>query len=417
MLIAHKTITTITARTMMVDVLMVTLPSARPACSAAARKTIAAKRGIREQGSPCGSPGRDAHIGVPDRAVKVSFRSVSRSAAGSFTTPLATERRHRCRSIIAVFRRARPAAIRSIWPNARLPSVRFTQPMATSAPSRPTTNSPATSPKSNALPRRCAGPSRRSKCGAIPAATRAPTIRRPRLPPTRPARSGCSSACYGCRRRWSPSAPSPRSRGWRGDLILRAIAGEEKSIRVRVCRRRQHRAHDDFQIQPQRPVVDVEQVVLDALAHLVFGVDGAAEAVDLGPAGDARLDVVAAAREADALLVFAVVRQRVRPRPDQRHVADQHVEQLRDLVDVPAPPPAADAGQPRIVALRLRYHGAVVERAHGAEFEDAERLLVEAKAALQEKHRARAVEPDQHGDDDKERRQRQQPQCREREVE
>ena len=74
-------------------------------------------------------------------------------------------------------------------------------------------------------------------------------------------------------------------------------------------------------------------------------------------------------------------------------------------------------GEPRIVAGRLRNDGAVVERAHGAEFDDAERLLVEAVAALHEEDRSRAVELDENGDDDEQRRQREQAERRADQIE
>jgi len=60
--------------------------------------------------------------------------------------------------------------------------------------------------------------------------------------------------------------------------------------------------------------------------------------------------------------------------------------------------------QARVVTLRLGDYGAVVKRAHGAELDDAERLLVEAVAALHEEHRTRAVDPDEDGEEDEERR-------------
>ncbi len=132
--------------------------------------------------------------------------------------------------------------------------------------------------------------------------------------------------------------------------------------------------------------------MLDALAYLLVAIDLAAAAVNLRPAGDARPDVVAPRIERDALLVFMIVRQRERPRADQRHVAGEDIEELRNLVDVPAPQEAADAGQPRIVLGGLRNHRAVVERAHGAEFDDAEWLLIEAVAALHEEYGPWAVE-------------------------
>ena len=92
-----------------------------------------------------------------------------------------------------------------------------------------------------------------------------------------------------------------------------------------------------------------------------------------------------------------------------------YIEQLRNLVDVPAPQPAADPGQARIVARRLP--AAVVETAHGAKLDDAERLLVEAVAALYEKDRPPAVELDQDGDEHEQRRRQKQRRRRQSEIE
>ena len=39
-----------------------------------------------------------------------------------------------------------------------------------------------------------------------------------------------------------------------------------------------------------------------------------------------------------------------RPRPDQRHLPQQHVEELRELVQRGAPQDASDARDPRVVA-------------------------------------------------------------------
>src|SRR5436309_8845545 len=50
----------------------------------------------------------------------------------------------------------------------------------------------------------------------------------------------------------------------------------------------QEREPHDFQIEPHRPVLDVVQVVLDALLDRRIS----APAVHLGPAGDPRLDLV-----------------------------------------------------------------------------------------------------------------------------
>src|SRR5579884_39159 len=123
-------------------------------------------------------------------------------------------------------------------------------------------------------------------------------------------RSGCSSACSGSRPCWSPLAPLSPLRHWLG----RSAGTSDKryaarrSIGVAIAGGRKHSTEENFQVEPQRPIVDVVQIVLDALAHRFFAVDLAAIAVDLRPAGDAGLDVVAARVERDAAFIFAVVR-------------------------------------------------------------------------------------------------------------
>src|SRR5579859_217051 len=55
----------------------------------------------------------------------------------------------------------------------------------------------------------------------------------------------------------------------------------------------EHGAQHDHQIEPDRPIVDVIEIELDAAPRLGLVADAAAHAVDLAPAGDARLDPVA----------------------------------------------------------------------------------------------------------------------------
>src|SRR4051794_10811958 len=181
-------------------------------------------------------------------------------------------------------------------------------------------------------------------------------------------------------------------RSLRSQMWLAAIRDKcGMSVSISIGTWREHRAHENLQVEPQRPVVDVVEVELNPVAHLVVAVGLAAKTVNLRPAGHTRLDVVTTRIERDPLFIVAVVRKRVGPRPDQRHVAHQNVEELRDLVDVGTTQELPDFRHPRIVARRLRDNFAVVKCAHGAKFDDAERLLVEAVAILQEKHRTRTV--------------------------
>src|SRR5262249_55667 len=107
----------------------------------------------------------------------------------------------------------------------------------------------------------------------------------------------------------------------------------------------------------------------------------------------------------------------MRPRADERHVAREHIEELGDLVDIPAPQPAPDPGQPRIGLGGLPDYRPVLERAHGAKLDDAKRLLVETVTPLHEEDRAWAVEFDQDSDQDQKRRRRDERAGREDEIE
>ena len=117
------------------------------------------------------------------------------------------------------------------------------------------------------------------------------------------------------------------------------------------------------------------------------------------------------------------------PRPDQAHVALHHVEELRQLVDAPAPERAADAGDARVflqlehravvVVLLLGQLEALLVRAHvhGAELEDLERLAAPAHPLLPVEDRAARIELDDDRDDAHERQEGDAEQAADDEVE
>src|SRR5438105_6649535 len=105
------------------------------------------------------------------------------------------------------------------------------------------------------------------------------------------------------------------------------------SIRVLVLgQQRQWRLGEDDEVEQHRPVLDVIEVELDALLDLLFVVDLAAPAVDLGPAGNAGPDPVAREIAVDRLVEQAALQlalHRVRTRTDEREIAlEHHVEEL-----------------------------------------------------------------------------------------
>jgi hypothetical protein len=80
----------------------------------------------------------------------------------------------------------------------------------------------------------------------------------------------------------------------------------------------------------------------------------------------------------------------VRPRPDQRHVALDHVEQLRNFVEAGLAQNSPHRRHARVALDRLPYaaHVARID-AHGAELVDLEAAVPIAVAVLIEQHRAR----------------------------
>ena len=150
--------------------------------------------------------------------------------------------------------------------------------------------------------------------------------------------------------------------------------------------------------------------MLDAGLDLVGRIDFAAPAVDLSPAGDAGLHLVAGEIAIDHLfpeLVFGVGIDGVRARSDQRQVALQHVEELRQLVDRSLADEAADRRHSRVTArhhlLRLDVRLVGI---HGAELHHRDHLVVEAVARLAEQDRPLGGRLDGDGRADHQRRQR-----------
>ena len=127
----------------------------------------------------------------------------------------------------------------------------------------------------------------------------------------------------------------------------------------------------------------------------------AAPAVDLRPAGEAGLHLVAQHVLRNLVLELLDEVRPLGPRPDDRHVAAQHVPELRQLVEVRAAQEACRAAS-RADRRSLRPHrpglalGVVV---HRAELDDRERLAVEAHPLLAVEHRAARGQPDQQRDE------------------
>src|ERR1043166_9485863 len=91
----------------------------------------------------------------------------------------------------------------------------------------------------------------------------------------------------------------------------------ERSIGLLLPDHRRKRLHEYLDVEPQAPIVDVPDVELNALLHHVDRGRLSSQPMDLGPTGNARLDVMAEGIFPDQLFVFVVVDRGVRPWTDQ----------------------------------------------------------------------------------------------------
>src|SRR5262249_34693271 len=119
---------------------------------------------------------------------------------------------------------------------------------------------------------------------------------------------------------------------------------------------------------------------------------------DLRPARDAGLHAMTDAVVRDLLQQTVDEHRPFRARADEAHIAFQHIEELRDLVDPRAADEAADACDAAIVALGPAGDAVFLGiRAHAAELQHHERVAAGTDALLAIEDGTGAVELD--GDD------------------
>src|SRR5665648_214887 len=192
------------------------------------------------------------------------------------------------------------------------------------------------------------------------------------------------------------------------------------SVRPTLLQHRRHGLHEQLDVPAQTPAGDVHVVQLH---HLVEGDITPPE--HLPQPGDAGRDVEALLRPAAALLGLFHPQG---PRADQTHLALHHVDDLRQLVDAPAPQRAADARDAR-VKFDLEHRSVVVilvseivaqlvsAQVHGAELVDVEGPPSPAHPLLAEEHGAARVELDHQRDDAEHRQQEHEDHAADHEIE
>src|SRR5664280_64160 len=133
-----------------------------------------------------------------------------------------------------------------------------------------------------------------------------------------------------------------------------------------------NRQHENLQVEPEGPVLDVIDVVLDP------PLQGAASAqtVHLRPAGHPRLDEMAREIMWNRPGELVDVVGTFRTGSDQAHFAAEHVPKLRQFVEIPPPHERSEAQQTRIAGLgaqlfivppsRFRRHAAQLVKGEGS---------------------------------------------------
>ena len=157
-------------------------------------------------------------------------------------------------------------------------------------------------------------------------------------------------------------------------------------------------AHD-LQVQPYVPVLHIPDVSLNALLHLpeLFCLTTASG--DLRPSRDAGLAEVTHHVFVNQLAIHLGMGEHVRTRSHEAHVANEHIEELRQLVDVVFPNEVAEGELARVVLGGLLAVCILVD-VHRAELIAPERFAVEPRALLLEEDGSRALYLDDCADDE-----------------
>lgn len=131
-------------------------------------------------------------------------------------------------------------------------------------------------------------------------------------------------------------------------------------------------------------MLDVPDVAANAALHLVEGLGLTAVAGDLAPAGDAWLDVVADHVFVDQVGVLLGVLEHVGAGTHDAHLPEQHVDELRELVDAGLAQYLAPLGHAGVVPRGLQTVGLGVDL-HATELQAGELPAVDSGALLAEK--------------------------------
>src|SRR6266849_525374 len=158
------------------------------------------------------------------------------------------------------------------------------------------------------------------------------------------------------------------------------------------------RVQQNQEIEEERKVLDVVQIVLQLLERVVDR--GAVTVLDLGPAGDSRLHREPLHVVRDLPLEFVDELRPLGTRPDEAHVAEQHIEELGELVESYPTEESPHVGHARVAWLGpYRSRGPLRVVAHGAKLVEDEDAAIQTGAGLAVQDRPGGLELDRDGDE------------------
>ena len=140
----------------------------------------------------------------------------------------------------------------------------------------------------------------------------------------------------------------------------------------------------NFDVELEAPIALVAEVGVDAACHRFHFSGFAAPAFYLGEAGDAWLEGMALHVARHMLAVVLVVLNGVGAGAHQAHLTFEHIEQLGQLIQAPAPQHGTHGGDAGVITGGLLEAGLIAsfQHTHAAELVHREGLAIEAVALL-----------------------------------
>lgn len=155
---------------------------------------------------------------------------------------------------------------------------------------------------------------------------------------------------------------------------------------------------DNTDVKPERPVLDIPDITLDALLHLPELLRLTTETRYLGPTGNSRFREVANHILINQTTINLSVIQHVRSRTHDTHVALQYINKLRELINIRLSHEVAERKLSWVILRRLSLVRILVHM-HRTELQTHEGITIQTRSSLTEEDRARTLNLDNQRND------------------